>query len=187
MIKITFPHIIKSVVWHSKGDYFATMAHNIQSSTQVVINSFSKASSQRPFTQAKGIVQAMQFHPTKPNFFIATHQAVFQYNLQKQSIVSKYSSGAKWISSIAIHPKGDNFILGTYDKKIIWFDLDMGATPYKNLKYHDKAIRQVGFSPKYPLFASCSDDGSVNIFYGMVFNDLLQNALIVPVKILKAH
>lgn len=65
--------------------------------------------------------------------------------------------------------------------------MDMGGSPYKNLKYHDKAIRGVDFSPKYPLFASCSDDGSVNIFYGMVFNDLLQNALIVPVKILKAH
>lgn len=50
MIKITYPHIIKLVVWHSKGDYFATMAHNLQSSTQVVINSLSKATSQRPFT-----------------------------------------------------------------------------------------------------------------------------------------
>ena len=32
-IKITFQHIIKTVVWHSKGDYFATMAQNVQSST----------------------------------------------------------------------------------------------------------------------------------------------------------
>jgi ribosome biogenesis protein ERB1 len=32
------------------------MAHNVQSSTQVVIHSLSKSSSQRPFTQAKGIV-----------------------------------------------------------------------------------------------------------------------------------
>ena len=65
--------------------------------------------------------------------------------------------------------------------------MDMGSEPYKNLKYHDKAIRQVDFSAKYPLFASCSDDGSINIFYGMVYNDLLQNALIVPVKIIRAH
>lgn len=115
----------------------------------------------------------MEFHPTKPHFFVATHHTVFQYNLQKQTVISKYASGAKWISSIAVHPKGDNFILGTYDKKIVWFDMDMGSAPYKNLKYHDKAIRQVHFSKKYPLFASCSDDGSVNIFYGLVFNDLL--------------
>jgi ribosome biogenesis protein ERB1 len=83
MMKISFQNIIKSVVWHQKGDYFATMAHNIQSSLQIMINSLSKASAQRPFSQAKGIVQAMAFHPTKPHFFIATHQTVFQYNLQK--------------------------------------------------------------------------------------------------------
>lgn len=62
-----------------------------------------------------------------------------------------------------------------------------GEKPYKQMKYHDKAIRDVQFSPKYPLFASASDDGSVNIFYGMVYNDLTQNALVVPVKVLKAH
>lgn len=113
---------------------------------------------------------------------------VFQYNLQKQTIVNKYKSGSKWISSISIHPKGDNFVLGTYDKKVLWFDMDMsGETPYKMMKYHDKAIRDINFSPKYPLFASASDDGSVNIFYGMVYNDLMQNALVVPVKVLKAH
>jgi ribosome biogenesis protein ERB1 len=109
--------------------------------------------------------------------------------LQKQSIVKKYKSGAKWISSISIHPKGDNLILGTYDKKVLWFDMDMsGEKPYKSLKYHEKAIRSVQFHQgKFPLFASASDDGSVNIFYGMVYNDLLQNALVVPVKVLKSH
>lgn len=90
-----------------------------------------------------------------------------------------------------MHPKGDNFILGTYDKKVLWFDMDMsGETPYKSLKYHDKAIRKVAFhtNNKFPLFASASDDGAINIFYGMVYNDLLQNALVVPVKVLKgAH
>lgn len=88
-----------------------------------------------------------------------------------------------------MHPKGDNFILGTYDKKVLWFDMDMsGESPYKSLKYHEKAIRDVSFHQgKFPLFASASDDGTVNIFYGMVYNDLLQNALVVPVKVLKAH
>ena len=67
--------------------------------------------------------------------------------------------------------------------------MDMsGEKPYKSLKYHEKAIRDVNFHQgKFPLFASASDDGSVNIFYGMVYNDLLQNALVVPVKVIKAH
>jgi ribosome biogenesis protein ERB1 len=49
------------------------------------------------------------------------------------------------------------------------------------------AIRDVAFHKRYPLFASSSDDGSVNIFHGMVYGDLERNPLIVPVKSLQAH
>jgi ribosome biogenesis protein ERB1 len=59
--------------------------------------------------------------------------------------VAKYKSGSKFISSIAVHPKGDNFVLGTFDKKVIWFDMDMGSEPYKVMKYNEKAIRSVSF------------------------------------------
>lgn len=138
-----------------------------------MIHSLRRTSSNRPFTKSKGIVQAICFHPTRPNFFACTHVQVFQYNLQKQMMVAKYQTGSKWISSIDVHPGGDNFIIGTYDKKIHWFDMDMGGKPYKNLKYHDKAIRNVKYSPSHPLFSSCSDDGTVNIFYGKVYDDLL--------------
>ena len=44
----------------------------------------------------------------------------------------------------------------------------------------------MAYHKRLPLFASCSDDGSIQIFHGMVYSDLLQNPLIVPVKILKA-
>lgn len=191
LVTIEFKHVISRLSWHSKGDYLSTMAHNIQSTSQVLIHSIGQAVTQKPFSTTNGIIQCVSFHPTKPHFFACTQTTVFQYNLQKQSIVSKYRSGAKWISSISMHPKGDNFILGTYDKKVLWFDMDMsGEAPYKSLKYHEKAIRKVSYhsNAKYPLFASASDDGAINIFYGMVYNDLLQNALVVPVKVLKgAH
>lgn len=184
-----FTNVVSKLAWHPKGDFLATMGHNVQATHQVLIHSVSKGTSLRPFSTTKGIVQAIAFHPTKPHFFAATHLTVFQYNLQKQSVVNKYKAGSKWVSSISVHPKGDNFILGTYDKKVQWFDMDMsGEKPYKSMKYNDKAIRDVKYHPgKVPLFASASDDGSVNIFYGMVYNDLLQNALVVPIKVLKAH
>lgn len=189
MISLHLKNVISKVVWHPKGDYFATMAHNVQMTSQVLIHSLSRSTTQRPFSQTKGIIQAVAFHPLKPNFFACTQQTVFQYNLQKQSVVAKYKSGSQFISSITVHPKGDNFVLGTYDKKVIWFDMDMGSEPYKVMKYHDKAIRDVSFHQgKWPLMSSASDDGSLNIFYAMVYNDLLQNALVVPVKVLKgAH
>jgi ribosome biogenesis protein ERB1 len=37
------------------------------------------------------------------------------------------------------------------------------------------------------MFASASDDGNVNLYHGMVYNDLMKNALIVPLRKLKAH
>jgi ribosome biogenesis protein ERB1 len=105
----------------------------------------------------------------------------------KQELLKTLQSGVKWISSLDVHPGGDNVIVGSYDKRLCWFDLDLSSRPYKTLRYHSQAIRQVTFHKRYPLFASSSDDGSIQIFHGMVYNDLLQNPLIVPVKILRGH
>ena len=186
-VSVKLEVVPKKLVWHSKGDYFATVAEFTQTSSQVMIHSLSKSKSQVPFAKSKGIVECVEFHPERPYFFVATRRSVYVYNLQKQTLIKKFSSPAKWISSIAIHPKGDNFIVGTYDKRIVWFDMDMGSKPYKILKYSDKAVRRVDFHPKYPLFASASDDGSVYIFHGMVYEDLTQNALILPLKLLQGH
>lgn len=45
----------------------------------------------------------------------------------------------------------------------------------------------MNFHRSFPLMASCSDDGKLHVFHGMVYSDLLTNALIVPVKIINAH
>lgn len=52
---------------------------------------------------------------------------------------------------------------------------------------HAQDIREVAYHQAYPLFASCSDDGTAHVFHGMVYSDLLQNPLIVPLKILHSH
>jgi ribosome biogenesis protein ERB1 len=139
-ITLECQHVLKTMRWHSKGDYFSTLADNIQTSSQVLIHSLSKASTQKPFSKTKGILEAIEFHPTRPLFYICNSTHVFCYNLQKQSLAKKFLSGVRMISSISVHPKGDNFILGSYDKKIMWFDEETGSTPYKKLKYHAKAI-----------------------------------------------
>ena len=186
-IEIKLDVVPHKLVWHTKGDYFATVASHTQTTSQILIHSLSKSKSQVPFAKAKGIVECVEFHPEKPFFFIATRRTIYVYNLQKQLLIKKFTSTAQWISSISIHPKGDNFIVGTYDKRVLWFDMDMGTKPYKVLKYSDRAVRKVDFHNKYPLFASASDDGSVYIFHGMVYDDLLQNALVVPLKLLQGH
>ena len=70
---------------------------------------------------------------------------------------------------------------------VVWFDLDLASTPYKTLRYHNKAVRSVEFHTNYPLMASCSDDGTVQVFHAKVYSDFITNPMIVPVKILRGH
>jgi len=48
----------------------------------------------------------------------------------------------------------------------------MGVTPYKKMQYHERGVSKVTFHHHFPLFASSSDDGTINIFHGKVSNDL---------------
>lgn len=150
--------------------------------------------SQAPFKKAPGKIQSFSFHPSLPFFFVVTQQHVKVYHLVEQKLIKRLLSGCKWLSSIDIHPSGDHVILGSYDRRVVWFDMDLSSTPYKTLKFHEKAIRSVQFhryphylllpisfhfvlfSPKniifdrrFPLMASASDDGSVHVFHSTVY------------------
>lgn len=64
---------------------------------------------------------------------------------------------------------GDNLLVGTYDCKVLWFDLDLSTKPYKTLRLHSTAVRSVDYHRSYPLFASGSDDTSLIVSHGMVY------------------
>lgn len=180
---------IKVINWHRRGDYLST-ASPAGASQAVAIHTLSKHLTQHPFRRLRGLAQACSFHPSKPLFFVATRQSVRIYDLQAQKLEKELKPGARWISSIDVHPAGDNLLVGSYDRRLLWHDLDLSNTPYKTLRYHQKAIRSVRYHPnagQYPLFADASDDGSIQIFHGKVVNDSLENATIVPLKVLKGH
>jgi ribosome biogenesis protein ERB1 len=44
-------------------------------------------------------------------------------------------------------------------------------------------VRGTAYHRTYPLFASSSDDGTAHVFHGMVYNDLMTNPLLVPLKV----
>lgn len=186
LVTITLPRAHKYITWHRKGDYFATSSTDGDFSS-VLIHQLTRHQTQAPFRKTKGQIQRVLFHPIKPLFFAATQQYVRVYNLMKQELVKTLQTGVKWVSSMDLHPLGDNLVIGSYDKKLAWFDMDLSVRPYRTLRYHTQAIRSVAFHRSYPLFASCSDDGTIQVFHGMVYNDLMQNPLIVPVKILRGH
>jgi len=178
---------VTSVKWHRKGDYFVTVSPKAGAAA-VLIHQLSKAASQQPFGKSKGgEVQLACFHPQKPFLFVATKEHVRVYHLVKQVMVKRLMSGCRHISSIDVHGSGDHVVVGSLDRRLVWFDLDLASTPYKTLKYHERALRSVGFHPRYPLMASASDDGSIHVFHSMVYSDLMRNPLIVPVKVLRGH
>uniref|UniRef100_A0A452EH86 Ribosome biogenesis protein BOP1 n=1 Tax=Capra hircus TaxID=9925 RepID=A0A452EH86_CAPHI len=177
---------VAQVAWHGRGDYLAVVLAT-PGHTQVLIHQLSRRRSQSPFRRSHGQVQRVAFHPTRPFLLVASQRCVRLYHLLRQELTKKLMPNCKWVSSLAVHPAGDNVICGSYDSKLVWFDMDLSTKPYRVLRHHKKALRAVAFHPRYPLFASGSDDGSVIVCHGMVYNDLLQNPLLVPVKVLKGH
>ncbi|KAK6456238.1 ribosome biogenesis protein ERB1 [Scheffersomyces xylosifermentans] len=178
---------IKKISWHRKGDYFVTVSPDSKN-TAVLIHQLSKHLSQSPFKKSKGIIMDAKFHPFKPQLFVASQRQIRIYDLAQQVLVKKLMPGARMLSTIDIHPRGDNLLACSYDKRVLWHDLDLSATPYKTLRYHDKAVRSIKFHKGHlPLFASASDDGSIHVFHGTVYDDLMTNPLLVPLKKLTGH
>ncbi|KAL4930066.1 ribosome biogenesis protein ERB1 [Aspergillus undulatus] len=197
---IPLRYIAKTISWHRRGDYFVTVCSGASTpaSVAISIHTLSKHLTQYPFRRrikGGGPPQTAHFHPSKPILFVANQRTIRAYDLSRQLLVKIVQPGARWISSFDIHPTsstaagGDNLIVGSYDRRLLWHDLELSQRPYKTLRYHRKAIRAVKFHPggRYPLFADASDDGSLQIFHGNVTGDMLSNATIVPLKVLKGH
>lgn len=178
---------IKVITFHRRGLYLSTVSPRGHSSA-IAIHNLQKHQTQLPFRRLKGLPQTASFHPTKPLFVVATQRSIRIYDLAAQVLTKTLLPGARWISSVDVHPQGSNIIVGSYDRRLLWHDLELAATPYKTLRYHDKAIRAVRFQQAgYPLFADASDDGTVQVFHGKVVDDLMENAAIVPLKVLRGH
>ncbi|KAJ4766660.1 hypothetical protein LUZ62_077035 [Rhynchospora pubera] len=176
---------VLSIEWHFKGDYFTTVVPSGDSKA-ILLHQLSKKHSETPFRKL-GIPVTAVFHPSKKKFFVATKKFVHVYDLSKVEKIQKLETGVREISSISIHPGGENIIVGSKEGKMCWFDLELSTRPYKTLKVHSKDITRVTFHRTYPLFASASDDCTAYVFHSTVYSDLNQNPLIVPLEILRGH
>ncbi|KAJ5517371.1 hypothetical protein N7527_008931 [Penicillium freii] len=194
-VVIPLRYVPKTISWHRRGDYFVTVCSGASTpaSVAISIHTVSKHLTQFPFRRR---LKGGGPPPDRPLPPVETHpRSIRAYDLSRQLLVKILQPGARWISSFDIHPTsssasgGDNIIIGSYDRRLLWHDLDLSQRPYKTLRYHRKAIRAVKFHPsgRYPLFADASDDGSLQIFHGSVTGDMLSNATIVPLKVLKGH
>ncbi|XP_031272587.1 ribosome biogenesis protein BOP1 homolog [Pistacia vera] len=177
---------VTSVEWHRRGDYLSTVMPAGESRA-ILMHQLSKKLSHRIPFKLHGLPVSSVFHPTRSVFFISTKKNIRVYDLVKQKLIKKLETGLREVSSVAIHPAGDNLIVGSREGKLCWFDMDLSSKPYRVLKCHPKDITNVAFHRSYPLFASSSDDCTAYVFHGMVYSDLNQNPLIVPLEILRGH
>mmetsp|Transcript_46422 Transcript_46422/g.85007 ORF Transcript_46422/g.85007 Transcript_46422/m.85007 type:complete len:742 (+) Transcript_46422:61-2286(+) len=183
---------VQQLCWHVKGNYCAAVSPKAKAASNAcIVHALQQQKSMHPFTKTKGgagNIQACAFSPTKPLFYVAAKRSVRVYDLVAQKSVKTLLSGASWIGSLSMHPGGEHLAVGSYDRRLVWFDLDLGATPYKTLQYHDRAVRRAAFHQgRYPLLAAASDDATVSILYAHVSDNLLQGPMIVPVKRLVGH
>lgn len=180
---------ITKISWHHRGDYFVSVSPEGGNKASVLIHQLSRHVSQSPFRKSRGIVMDAQFHPTKPELIVMSQRYIRIYDLQQQKLVKKLLPGAKWLSCMDVHPRGgDHIIAGSFDKRLLWHDLDLSNTPYKTLRYHKKAIRAVAFHKgSMPLFCSASDDGTIDVFHATLYDDMMTNPLLVPLKKLSGH
>ncbi|CAN0878292.1 Ribosome biogenesis protein BOP1 homolog [Linum grandiflorum] len=186
-IRLRHSKTVSSVEWHRKGDYFSTVMPAGETKS-VLIHMLSKKLTEKLPFKLKGLAVLSVFHPTRSIFFAATKKYIRVYDLVKGKLIKKLDPSLREISSIAIHPGGDNLIVGSREGKLAWFDMDLSSKPYKVLKCHNRSdVNNVTFHRSYPLFASASDDCTAYVFHGMVYSDLNQNPLIVPLEILRGH
>ncbi|KAI4375530.1 hypothetical protein MLD38_013388 [Melastoma candidum] len=185
-IKLRHFKTVTSVEWHRKGDYLSSVLPAGESRA-IMIHQLSKKLSQKIPFKLHGLPVSSVFHPSRSILFVATKKNVRVYDLLKHKLIKKLETGLREVSSIAVHPAGDNVIVGSREGKLCWFDMDLSSKPYRVLRCHPKDIASVAFHRTYPLFASCSEDCTAYVFHGMVYSDLNQNPLIVPLEILRGH
>ncbi|KRZ86590.1 Ribosome biogenesis protein bop1-B, partial [Trichinella sp. T8] len=177
---------ISQVIWHVSGDYLATMAPGSGSST-ILVHHLGTLKTQIPFARTKGQPRRILFHPTRPQLYVASSRYLRVFNLVKQILTKKITTSVSCISAMAMHPKGDDTVIGGMDGRLNWYDMDNTIKPCKVFRYHDSGVRAVACHGRYPLFASVSDDATAKIFHCTVYNDYDKMPLIVPLKILRSH
>jgi ribosome biogenesis protein ERB1 len=55
------------------------------------------------------------------------------------------------------------------------------------MTFHEKAVTCIDYHGEYPLMASASNDGTIHIFHFKGQSESLQEAVILPLKVLRGH
>lgn len=178
---------IDQVCWHHRGDYVACLCkHAPTLAASIVMHQLSRRTSQQPFGKLPaGSPRSIAFAHQRTYLLLATAQHVRVYDLMSQRLVKKLTPSVNNILHVTSHPRSADNILTAVGEKLSWFDCDLSPSPYKTLHTHTHNITAISIHRQHPLFATVSDDGTVQAFHGKVYDELDRTALIVPVRVMR--
>lgn len=179
--------MLLSIKWHIKGDYFGILAKNELGKSTIDIFALSTQQFISPLNKNKGNITCIDFHNSKPHFYICSDSNILIYDLKQQELIRKFASNLNPISSISLHKLGGDFVAGSGNGKLAWFQSDLSDKPFMNMAdYHEGIIKGISFSNNYPLLSSCSVDGKIILYHAKVNDDFLQDPTIVPLTSLNS-
>ncbi|OII71893.1 uncharacterized protein cubi_00701 [Cryptosporidium ubiquitum] len=201
IVVIKHQSAIRNLAWHNKGGYLAAVSPRaISPSQRVVIHSINRCSSITAFKKLSGLVKSVQFHSSNPWLIVATQTCIRIVDLTSSKTGNKKLGnqntnkalvkkliGIEDPTTISLDSTGKHIFVGQSNGRIAWFDLDLGNTPYKLLRYSESAIKQVQFHQGKSMVFSASKDGTINVFHCRMPTDLMSDPLFVPLKVIKGE
>lgn len=190
VLEIQFREFIKHCFVHKNKLFVSVVLQNKDGNRRIKILNLKQSTQTSLKLRTKNKIEKTLFHPSKPWLMIVTRIHVFIFDLKAQEVIKKLLSGCKHLTSAKIHPNGDHLLLGSADRKLVWFDLDSGNKPFKKMKLHSETIAGVNFHPNYkhfPLMGSYSQDCKAIVQFAKTDPQNIDDPLIVPLKSLRAH
>lgn len=190
LLEAQFREYVKNAFIDGNRLFVAAVLQNKDGNRRICVLNLKTCTQTSLKIRTKNKIERVLFHPKKPQLFIVTRIHVFIFNLRGQSVSKTLLSGCKHITAAVIHPSGDHLLLGTADRKTVWFDLDSGDKPYKKMKVHEKTMSSVVFHKNFkhfPLMASGGHDSKAVVQFAKTDPENLEDPMIVPLKSLRGH
>jgi ribosome biogenesis protein ERB1 len=190
VLEIQFREFIRHCFIHKTRLFVSVVLQNKDGNRRLSILNLKQSTQTSLRVRTRNKIERSLFHPTKPLLFLITRTHIFLFDLKAQAVKKKLLSGCKVMTSAALHPNGDHLIVGSADRKLVWFDLDGGDKPFKKMRVHDQTMSAVAFHPNYkhfPLMVSTGHDCKAVLQFAKVDPQNLDDPMIAPLKNLRSH
>jgi|Transcript_1328 ribosome biogenesis protein ERB1 len=172
---------VSKLSWHSKGDYFLTVAKH---TGKLFVHRLATRTTQVLFGGDKNVVSNALFHPFETKLITITQYHIRIFDIRQQHLLHKIKPGNSSISCLSVNEYDGSIMVGTNDSKLFMFDVEVSSIPSKVIQLPSGTVVASSFHKRLPLFHATLSTGSTHIFHWRLANDTLRTPTIVPLKVL---